>query len=446
MLNSHPDFAEIIESCWSSLSFAGSKMFLISKKLKEIKSIIRSFSRENFSELEKRVTESFLELQSYQQALLATPTPALAVLERNAHKKWIMLAKAEESFLRQRSRIQWLAEGDSNSAFFHRAIRSRAAQNFINMLLDSNDAVIDDPQDIRAHIIDFYQGLLGCPVLETASSPDLIAGAAGLLKSNIGNGKLTSFWYDNWTPFGQLIKFIGPHGPRELGVPSDATVASVIRNGGWNLRPARSDEAAAFQIHLSTVYFPHPSAPDDEFCWCANDIELDHFSAKHTWESLRPRATTQPWTANVWFKGGIPRHAFHFWITHIDRLPTRARLSIQALEDRDHLFLRCEVSEHLWTLILRRLGYGRFFFHTWLAFVTWMGDRDSVTPLTLRRLASQATIYTIWTERNSRLHNNVSSSTEALFKKLDRQLKDIILARRNRKAFKGLLQLWLATE
>ncbi|KAG2241116.1 hypothetical protein Bca52824_090403 [Brassica carinata] len=118
----------------------------------------------------------------------------------------------------------------------------------------------------------------------------------------------------------------------------------------------------------------------------------------------------------------------------------------QALEDRDHLFLRCEVSEHLWTLILRRLGYGRFFFHTWLAFVTWMGDRDSVTPLTLRRLASQATIYTIWTERNSRLHNNVSSSPAALFKKLDRQLKDIILARSNRKAFKGLMQRWLATE
>lgn len=43
------------------------------------------------------------------------------------------------------------------------------------MLLDSNDAVIDDPQDLRAHIINFYQGLLGCPVLETASSPDLIA-------------------------------------------------------------------------------------------------------------------------------------------------------------------------------------------------------------------------------------------------------------------------------
>ena len=234
--------------------------------------------------------------------------------------------------------------------------------------------------------------------------------AAGLLKSNIGNGKSTSFWHDNWTPFGQLIKFIGPHGPRELGIPSEATVASVIRNGGWNLRPARSDEAVAFQIHLSTVNFPHPSAPDDEFLWCANDIELDHFSAKHTWESLRPRAPTQPWTANVWFKGAIPRHAFHFWITHLDRLPTRARLSMwglqvqqscclcdQALEDRHHLFLRCEVSEHLWTLILRRLGYGRFFFHTWLAFVTWMGDRDSVTPLTLRRLASQATIYTIWT-------------------------------------------------
>lgn len=172
---SHPDFAGIIESCWHSLSFPGSKMFLVSKKLKEIKSIIRAFSKENFSDLEKRVTESFLELQASQQALLANPTPAFAILERKAHKKWIMLAKAEESFLRQGSRIQWLADGDINSAFFHRAIRSRAAQNFISMLLDSNDAVIDDPQDIKAHIIEFYQGLLGCPAQTTASSPDLIA-------------------------------------------------------------------------------------------------------------------------------------------------------------------------------------------------------------------------------------------------------------------------------
>lgn len=161
MLNGHPDFAEVVKQCWTSLPFAGSKMFLVSKKLKELKSIIRAFSTKNFSELEKRVSESFSELQSCQHALLASPSPALAALERAAHQKWIMLAKAEESFLRHRARIQWLLEGDCNSAFFHRAINSRVAQNFIHMLLDLNDVVIDDLQGIKDHILDFYQSLLG---------------------------------------------------------------------------------------------------------------------------------------------------------------------------------------------------------------------------------------------------------------------------------------------
>ncbi|KAG5413614.1 hypothetical protein IGI04_001181 [Brassica rapa subsp. trilocularis] len=63
---------------------------------------------------------------------------------------------------------------------------------------------------------------------------------------------------------------------------------------------------------------------------------------------------------------------------------------------------------------------------------------------TLRRLAAQATIYILWYERNSRLHNNMSSSPAALFKQLDRLIKDSILARRKMKAFGGLLRRWLA--
>ncbi|KAH0891608.1 hypothetical protein HID58_054037 [Brassica napus] len=145
----HPEFAEVLHQCWNSLPFSGSKMFL-------------------------RVAESFSKLQSFQHALLASPSPSLAALERTAHRKWIMLAKAEESFLRQRAHIQWLAEGDCNSAFFYHAIISHSAQNFIHMLLDSSDRVIDDLQGIKDHILGFYQNLLRGEIQPTSSSPDLI--------------------------------------------------------------------------------------------------------------------------------------------------------------------------------------------------------------------------------------------------------------------------------
>lgn len=62
MLNQNPDFHSLIGDCWKALLFEGSKMLRVSRKMKELKSIIRTFSRENYSELEKRVNEAFEDL------------------------------------------------------------------------------------------------------------------------------------------------------------------------------------------------------------------------------------------------------------------------------------------------------------------------------------------------------------------------------------------------
>ncbi|KAH0853718.1 hypothetical protein HID58_092939, partial [Brassica napus] len=42
---------------------------------------------------------------------------------------WFTLAKAEESYLYQRSRVNWIDVGDSNSTYYHRSLRSRQAVN-----------------------------------------------------------------------------------------------------------------------------------------------------------------------------------------------------------------------------------------------------------------------------------------------------------------------------
>lgn len=67
--------------------------------------MIRTFARENYSDLEKRVVEAFDSLISCQQATLSVPSASAALAEQEAHKKWAMLASAEDSFLKQRSRI-----------------------------------------------------------------------------------------------------------------------------------------------------------------------------------------------------------------------------------------------------------------------------------------------------------------------------------------------------
>ncbi|KAH0868271.1 hypothetical protein HID58_075293, partial [Brassica napus] len=97
----------IIRGCWHAFNFAGSHQLSISKKLKELKPIIRSFAKENYSNLEKRVVEAFDTLTLCQQFTLSSPSPSAAIAEEEAHRKWLELAQAEDSFLRQRSRIQW---------------------------------------------------------------------------------------------------------------------------------------------------------------------------------------------------------------------------------------------------------------------------------------------------------------------------------------------------
>lgn len=47
--------------------------------------------------------------------------------------------------------------------------------------------------------------------------------------TKLGSGKTASFWFDASTPFGQLINFIGPNGPRALRIMKNAMVADAIR-------------------------------------------------------------------------------------------------------------------------------------------------------------------------------------------------------------------------
>lgn len=174
-LNQHEDFVELLRGCWNSLDFHGTNQLRVSKKLKELKGIIKSFNREHFSQLEQRVETAFSEMCIAQESALANPTPSSTKAVKESHHCWHVLAKAEDSYLKQRSRVQWSAEGDSGTAYYHMVIKSRQAQNQIVFLLDRDGAVIDRIEDIKNHAVDYFTTLLGGTSSASAPSPSLIA-------------------------------------------------------------------------------------------------------------------------------------------------------------------------------------------------------------------------------------------------------------------------------
>ena len=70
------------------------------------------------------------------------------------------LACAEEGFLKQKSRIQWLKLGDQNTSFFLKAIKSRNARNSIKVLTLASGGRIEDPEDIKQEAIAHFQNIL----------------------------------------------------------------------------------------------------------------------------------------------------------------------------------------------------------------------------------------------------------------------------------------------
>jgi hypothetical protein len=62
---------------------------------------------------------------------------------------------------RQRSRVDWLKEGDMNNKFFHRKANWRRSKNRIERLKDSNGIWMDDPEDIKNLAQDFFTNLYG---------------------------------------------------------------------------------------------------------------------------------------------------------------------------------------------------------------------------------------------------------------------------------------------
>jgi hypothetical protein len=60
---------------------------------------------------------------------------------------------------RQRARIQWLAEGDRNTRFFHQKASRRRSKNAITRLARQDGTVTEDVEELKSMTTTFYQNL-----------------------------------------------------------------------------------------------------------------------------------------------------------------------------------------------------------------------------------------------------------------------------------------------
>lgn len=103
--------------------------------------------------------------------------------ERRLHESWVFLRGIEESYFRQKSRINWLLEGDQNTAYFFRIFQTRCSYNSIRSFALASGIIITDPRMMSLHAITHFRNMLG---------PDIVA-VPPVYSSPAWFGLLTSF-------------------------------------------------------------------------------------------------------------------------------------------------------------------------------------------------------------------------------------------------------------
>lgn len=98
----------MVEEYWKTtetLFHSTSAMYRFSKKLKQLKPMIRELGRNGLGNLTKRTKEAYEKLCDKQRSTLANPGEVATQKEAEAYEKWLHVANLEEDFLKQRVKL-----------------------------------------------------------------------------------------------------------------------------------------------------------------------------------------------------------------------------------------------------------------------------------------------------------------------------------------------------
>lgn len=166
----HPQFLTVAASAWSQNGPLAIDFSTYFSKLKALKKALKTLDKENYSGIQRRVSEVFNLFQFAQVSALHSPSQSSFQAERDLQEKWFFLRVIEESFLKNKSCINWLREGDQNTSFFYRIMASRNAWNSIRSITLANERMSTDIDEMSSTVVTHFQYILAHDVLPQLSS------------------------------------------------------------------------------------------------------------------------------------------------------------------------------------------------------------------------------------------------------------------------------------
>ncbi|XP_056858428.1 uncharacterized protein LOC130507801 [Raphanus sativus] len=267
-------------------------------------------------------------------------------------------------------------------------------------------------------------------------------------KKEIGNGRHTSFWYDNWSDMGVLSELLGDRGIIDLGVCKEATVELAITMR--RRRRHRKGFLTEIEAELTSIMSNLISDREDVCLWRGKSGFKSKFSTQETWLLLKENKAHCSWSRGVWFSHATPKFAFMTWLSMRDRMSTLDRiqkwsrgldstclLCKNATESRNYLFFECSYTTQVWEHFAKGLLRHEYT-NVWSEIVRLLVDApmDKKKAFCLR-YSFQAVLYALWRERNKMLHGDKLMPLPILKRTIDKGIHNRITLMKGKEA-KGL--------
>ena len=148
-LTENAEVTELVDETWNQ-----DPLRSVIAKLNACRKGIINWTKER----NRKSNQIIVESQAALEELLSAAAPDLPRIEV-INKTLSDAYREEEAFWRQRSRIQWLKNGDRNTGFFHSATRQRRMQNSFTVLEDGNGTAVYEEEQISGVVADYYRTL-----------------------------------------------------------------------------------------------------------------------------------------------------------------------------------------------------------------------------------------------------------------------------------------------
>jgi hypothetical protein len=239
-------------------------------------------------------------------------------------------------------------------------------------------------------------------------------------------GKIYIYGWIFGTPAGILLEKYGFRAVYDAQSSVEARLSSVIHDGEWVWRPARSEALVDIQTRLTEIKLGHCDKPN----WIASRKGI--YVSSDTWEALREKRDQIEWWKIVWFSLAIPKQAFILWLAKKDRLDTGVRLlswgyrgDIQCcfcrnqMESRNHLFFECSFCCRIWKFCMTRciVANPPIIWEDIIQLGCSSWKCNTLKSL-LCRLALGSIVYNIWCTRNEIKHAGHPNTEEQILKKV----------------------------